>query len=121
MVPKLSKLERSQQKKKMYLFLLLHLRCPSKKLPLQRCLIKLFDLVFYSIYDYPLKENPLNHISNDVVQSLALPAPPHWPCAALLHYAVLPASPGLTPLRIHSFHLPASLHPAAKEHISTLY
>jgi hypothetical protein len=29
--------------------------------------------------------------------------------------------PSLTPLRIRSFHLPASLHPAAKEYISTLY
>lgn len=52
---------------------------------------------------------------------LALPAPPHWQCAALLHYAVLPASPSLTPLRIRSFHLPASLRPAAQEYISAFY
>lgn len=52
---------------------------------------------------------------------VALPAAAHWLCAGLLHYVLPPASPSLTPLRIHSFHLPASLHPAAKEHISTLH
>ena len=56
-----------------------------------------------------LRKNSI--ISNDGVQIVVLPAPPHQQCAASLHYAVLPTSPSLTPLIIHSFHLPASLHP----------
>lgn len=51
----------------------------------------------------------------------ALPAVAHWLCTGPLHYALPLASLSLTPLRIHSFHLPASLHPAAKENISTLH
>lgn len=80
-----------------------------QKLPSQRCSLKVFDLKKNSFKIMHLRKKSI--ISNDGVQIVVLPAPPHRQCAALHHYAVLPTSPSLTPLIIHSFHLPASLHP----------
>lgn len=81
-----------------------------QKLPSQRCSLKLFDLKKTNSFKIMhLRKKSI--ISNDGVQIVVLPAPPHRQCAALHHYAVLPTLPSLTPLIIHSFHLPASLHP----------
>lgn len=52
---------------------------------------------------------------------VALPAVAPWLCTGPPHYVLPPAPLSLTPLRIHSFHLPASLHRAAKENISALH
>lgn len=81
---------------------------------LERTLSMPFDSILQHTVSLPINKKVYPEKFQIIHFVVVLPAPPHWLCTALLHYAALPTFPSLTPLRIHSFHHPATLPPAAE-------